>query len=261
MHCPIGRRGVVERGSANRFADRGPETAVSRRPELQLGQWRFVDCRHLVPELKLGPNVDDTAGSPERNRDRLRAGPCACCIGGTISRAHAVTQSSSTPRRRRRARHSRCSAFARQSQYLLVPEAGDHEPRKRPRNTASNVCSARAVSARCFSPHGRAGRDRVPEVVCIKVSSRIDGWLREAYFGDLLDGHPRAIRVFDAFPLFGHGQVLYCLAMEYAAHGDLSAHLERSSRRVSPSRRRGARSPASCRSSTSCTAARCCIAT
>ena len=47
----------------------------------------------------------------------------------------------------------------------------------------------------------RLGRSRdVPEVLCIKVSTRIDGWLREAYFGQLLDGHPRAIRVFDAFP-------------------------------------------------------------
>ena len=48
----------------------------------------------------------------------------------------------------------------------------------------------------------RIGRSSVvPETLCIKVSSRIDGWLREAYFGQLLDGHPRAIRVFDAFPL------------------------------------------------------------
>ena len=42
----------------------------------------------------------------------------------------------------------------------------------------------------------------VPNQVCIKVSASIDGWLREAYFGQLLDGHPRAIRVFDKFPLF-----------------------------------------------------------
>src|SRR5215211_4565977 len=40
----------------------------------------------------------------------------------------------------------------------------------------------------------------IPETLCIKVSERIDAWLREAYFGQLLDGHPRAIRVFDAFP-------------------------------------------------------------
>jgi serine/threonine protein kinase len=71
----------------------------------------------------------------------------------------------------------------------------------------------------------------VPEVVCVKVSQRIDGWLREAYFGQLLDGHPRAIRVFDTFPLTLPGRsVLYCLALEYAPHGDLSAFLKRHDR-------------------------------
>jgi len=75
----------------------------------------------------------------------------------------------------------------------------------------------------------RLGRSAVvPEAVCIKVSSRIDGWLREAYFGLLLDGHPRAVRVFDTFPLLRpDGAVLYCLVLEYARHGDLSAFLER----------------------------------
>ena len=69
----------------------------------------------------------------------------------------------------------------------------------------------------------------VPETVCLKVSPRIDGWLREAYFGQLLDDHPRAIRVFDRFPLMrADGQVLYYLVLEYAAHGDLSAYLHRS---------------------------------
>ena len=66
----------------------------------------------------------------------------------------------------------------------------------------------------------------IPPVVCIKVSSRIDGWLREAYFGQLLEGDQRAIRVFDTFPLIGNdGEILYCLALEYARHGDLSALL------------------------------------
>ena len=79
----------------------------------------------------------------------------------------------------------------------------------------------------------RLGRSMtVPEILCIKVSTRIDGWLREAYFGHLLDEHPRAIRLFDAFPLIDprstDGQVLYCLAIEYARHGDLSAWLQRS---------------------------------
>jgi serine/threonine protein kinase len=72
----------------------------------------------------------------------------------------------------------------------------------------------------------------VPEQVCVKASSHIDGWLREAYFGQLLDDHPRAIRVFDAFPLVqSNGQFIYCLVLEYARFGDLSAFLQRDSTR------------------------------
>jgi serine/threonine-protein kinase len=76
----------------------------------------------------------------------------------------------------------------------------------------------------------RLGRSStVPENVCMKVSVHIDGWVREAYFGRLLDGHPRAIRVYDAFPLLRpRGHVLYCLVLEYASHGDLGAFLRRS---------------------------------
>jgi serine/threonine protein kinase len=75
----------------------------------------------------------------------------------------------------------------------------------------------------------RIGRSAVvPDTVCIKISRRIDGWLREAYVGQLLDDHPRAIRVFDTFPLLrADGRMLYCLTLEYARHGDLSAFLER----------------------------------
>ena len=80
----------------------------------------------------------------------------------------------------------------------------------------------------------RSGRSTVvPETLCIKVSPHIDGWLREAYFGQLLNGHPRAIAVYDMFPLFRleTGEVLYCLAIEYARHGDLSAFLFRGEKR------------------------------
>jgi serine/threonine-protein kinase len=75
----------------------------------------------------------------------------------------------------------------------------------------------------------RLGRSSaVPARVCIKVSERSDAWVREAYFGQLLDGHPRAIRVYDAFPLVRpDGRFLYCLALEYARHGDLRAFLHR----------------------------------
>ena len=80
----------------------------------------------------------------------------------------------------------------------------------------------------------RLGRSKaVPDIVCIKVSQRIDGWLREAYFGRLLDDHPRAIRLFDMFPLVADRAVLYCLAIEYAPMGDLSAFLHRDNRRWS----------------------------
>ena len=80
----------------------------------------------------------------------------------------------------------------------------------------------------------KGGPAAVPDTLCIKVSPHIGGWLREAYFGQLLDDHPRAIRVFDAFPLPRlHGrqtQMLYCLAIEYALHGDLSAFLQQERR-------------------------------
>ena len=79
----------------------------------------------------------------------------------------------------------------------------------------------------------RIGRSStIPESLCIKVSRRIDGWLREAYFGQLLDDHPRALGIFDAFPIVqADGRPLYCLALEYARHGDLSAFLHRTGRK------------------------------
>jgi serine/threonine protein kinase len=81
----------------------------------------------------------------------------------------------------------------------------------------------------------REGRSAtVPETVCVKVSERIDGWLREAYFGALLGDHPRAIQVFDRFPVVNaDGSFVYCLALEYACHGDLSAFLFRTGKKWS----------------------------
>src|SRR5262249_38662231 len=55
----------------------------------------------------------------------------------------------------------------------------------------------------------------------------------------LLDGHPRAIRVYDTFPLVrDDGRILYCLALEYARSGDLRAFLQRSGRGWPESRAR-----------------------
>ena len=65
-----------------------------------------------------------------------------------------------------------------------------------------------------------------PAQVCIKISDRMSAWLREAYFAELLLREPRALRVFDRFAIVEGTRMRYCLAMEYAQHGDLGAWLE-----------------------------------
>jgi eukaryotic-like serine/threonine-protein kinase len=122
---------------------------------------------------------------------------------------------------------STSSVHGNRAEHLLVPGQVITSPETRLR-----YCIERLLGEGGFGQvflATRLGRSLVvPEILCIKVSSRIDGWLREAYFGQLLDGHPRAIRVFDKFPLLPpSGQVVYCLALEYARHGDLSAFLNR----------------------------------
>ena len=67
----------------------------------------------------------------------------------------------------------------------------------------------------------------LPAQVCIKISERMSAWLREAYFAELLDREPRALRVFDRFAIVEGSRMRYCLAMEYAEHGDLGAWLAR----------------------------------
>ena len=66
----------------------------------------------------------------------------------------------------------------------------------------------------------------LPPRVCVKVSYWITGWLREAYFAQLLDRQARALRVFDRFAEAEPSRTRYCLVMEYAAHGDLGAWLD-----------------------------------
>src|SRR5688572_13169477 len=39
----------------------------------------------------------------------------------------------------------------------------------------------------------------LPAQVCVKVSDRLSGWLREAYFAELLAREDRALRIFDRF--------------------------------------------------------------
>ena len=65
-----------------------------------------------------------------------------------------------------------------------------------------------------------------PTQVCVKVSERMSAWLREAYFAELLGNQSRALRVYDRFAVVDGPRMRYCLAMEYAEHGDLGAWLE-----------------------------------
>jgi serine/threonine-protein kinase len=70
-------------------------------------------------------------------------------------------------------------------------------------------------------------RDGFPEQLCIKISDRFSAWIREAYFAELLSRETRALRIFDCFVETDGPRTRYCIAMEYAEHGDLGAWLER----------------------------------
>jgi len=66
-----------------------------------------------------------------------------------------------------------------------------------------------------------------PTQVCVKISDRMAGWLREAYFAELLAREERSLRIYDRFAEWDGHDMRYCLAMEYAEHGDLGSWLEK----------------------------------
>src|SRR5262245_8899419 len=70
-------------------------------------------------------------------------------------------------------------------------------------------------------------QDGLPTQVCVKISDRISAWLGEAYFAELLYRESRALRVYDRFAELEGTRMRYCLAMEYAEHGDLGTWLAR----------------------------------
>ena len=70
-------------------------------------------------------------------------------------------------------------------------------------------------------------RGALPSHVCIKISERLVPWLREAYFAELVGRELRALKIHDRFVVMEGDRPRYCLAMEYAEHGDLGTWLER----------------------------------
>ena len=111
-----------------------------------------------------------------------------------------------------------------------------HESRPEPKSPTAYSCE----SGRTYHLHqliGKGGFGEVylatvtpaqglPPQVCVKISERISAWLREAYFAELLDREPRALQVYDKFPIVDGLRTRYCLAMEYAEHGDVGAWLK-----------------------------------
>jgi hypothetical protein len=70
----------------------------------------------------------------------------------------------------------------------------------------------------------RAGDARL----CLKVSTHVESWHREAYFGQVLEGIPRAIQIFDSFAFVPDESKapLYCLVSELAEFGSLESYFE-----------------------------------
>jgi len=66
----------------------------------------------------------------------------------------------------------------------------------------------------------------LPAQVCIKITERLSAWLREAYFAELLFREPRSLKVYDRFVEVENGHTRYCIALEYAMHGDLGVWIE-----------------------------------
>jgi serine/threonine protein kinase len=92
----------------------------------------------------------------------------------------------------------------------------------------------RAYRVHLFDGDGRPVAD-----LCLKVTTRPEGWHREAYFGELLKPCHRAIRMYEAFPLFPtkKGQdVRYCLVFELAEYGTILDYLDSTRKPWSPKR-------------------------
>jgi serine/threonine protein kinase len=114
-------------------------------------------------------------------------------------------------------------------------------PNRRPRAKVVAQTAYSSESERTYSLDRLIGRGGFGEVylatpkpasglparVCVKITERLSGWLREAYFAELLTREERALRVFDRFAEMDGDQMRYCLVIEYAENGDLGTWLDK----------------------------------
>lgn len=66
----------------------------------------------------------------------------------------------------------------------------------------------------------------IPPTVCLKMTTHLQSWISESYFGYLLKGVHEAISVYDVF-VDPARQGLFAVVSEYATHGDLARYLRR----------------------------------
>ena len=183
-------------------------------------------------------------------------------VGGVSSGAMPRRTRTSSRFSAARTRTRPASARLAHPRHLLAPAQVVASPETGLEYRDRAAARARAASARSISPVGSGARRSVPARLCIKVSARIDAWVREAYFGQLLDGHPRAIRRLRRLSARARGRPDPVLPRARVRASRRPAGVPPPHRpRAGPSAQPGARSQASCRCSESCTAARCSTAT
>jgi serine/threonine protein kinase len=90
-----------------------------------------------------------------------------------------------------------------------------------------------------YRVHRLDSEERPAEQLCLKVTPDPEGWHREAYFGELLKRHERAIHMYESFALFPtkkRQDIRYCIVFELADCGTILDYLDWTRKSWSPKR-------------------------
>lgn len=152
------------------------------------------------------------------------------------TRSHAATSA-----RTRRAATRAAPARATATTFGAAPDVAAAPPAAAPQSGMGHAYSTESgITYRLDEMIGKGGFGEVylatpiagptravPARVCVKITTSITPWLREAYFAQLLERQSRALKVYDRFAEPEGRGMRYCLTMEFAEHGDLGAWLTR----------------------------------